>query len=403
MHIRLGLLASFLLLFSFAGCGDEPVNQSTPPPQNIGAPPIDPNIFPKAGATSFLTANELELLSSGTSNQQYSKGYNGKSTLDAAAGAGENPGVQPPPTEPPPDPTREIVEADVFKLEGDLLYVLNRYRGLVIIDVSNPDKMFIRGRLPFQAMPVEMYIRDGRAYVVSSDYFVYWQYDPEADPHGFHGSQVMIADVSNPDDPKQLGSLHVDGEVTDTRMVGDVLYTVSKRRADYWRYNTADWEDTHLDRLAQRRRPGQTSSEIERITFQGTSTLIHVAHHAIFVAAWDPNYYLTNPTDGAGDAGDLRRHQRSRRQAGQARQGLYPGPDRRQVQDELARRAPAGAEPAVVNGDERRHAPRGRHQATPTCSRSTRPSTSTTSTEAACRPPASTGSGPSPSPGTGYT
>ena len=40
-----------------------------------------------------------------------------------------------------------------------------------------------------------MYIRDGRAYVVNSDYFVYWQYDPEADPHGFHGSQVLIADV----------------------------------------------------------------------------------------------------------------------------------------------------------------------------------------------------------------
>jgi uncharacterized secreted protein with C-terminal beta-propeller domain len=156
--------------------------------------------------------------------------------------------------------------------------------------------MFVRGRLPFQAMPVEMYVRDGRAYVVSSDYFVYWQYDPEADPHGFHGSQVMIADVSNPDQPKKLGSLHVDGEVTDTRMVGDVIYTVSKRRADYWRYNTADWEDRTWIVSLNVADP-KNIKEIERITFSGTSTLIHVAHHAIFVAAWDPNYYLTDTTN----------------------------------------------------------------------------------------------------------
>ncbi|MEZ4468930.1 MAG: beta-propeller domain-containing protein, partial [bacterium] len=35
--------------------------------------------------------------------------------------------------------------------------------------------------------------------------------------------------------------------------------------------------------------------EIDRIEFSGTSTLIHVAHHAIFVAAQDPNFYLTGP------------------------------------------------------------------------------------------------------------
>jgi hypothetical protein len=299
----MGCLACLVLVlsFSFAGCGDEPTGPgTTPPASTAGTPPIDRDIFPRTGDTSFLTANELELLSSGThSGDDYSRGLNGKATLDAnsAGESGGGAGTPTPstPTEPAPDPTREIVEADVFKLDGNLLYVLNRYRGLVIIDVTNPDKMFIRGRLPFQAMPVEMYVRDGRAYVVSSDYFVYYQYDPEADPHGFHGSQVMIVDVSNPDQPKQLGALHVDGEVTDTRMVGDVIYTVSKRRPDYWRYNTADWEDRTWIVSLNVADP-KNIKEIQRITFSGMSTLIHVAHHAIFVAAWDPNYYLTAPT-----------------------------------------------------------------------------------------------------------
>ncbi len=290
----LGLAVSFASILS--ACDSEQIPSSvviTPPPAPQGGPPLDPALFPQPGSTEFLTANSRELLSDGTDG--YSRGHNSWDALaeSNSANAGGDPGVPPPSPEPTPDVSREIVEADVFKLEGDLLYVLNRYRGLVIIDVSNPDAMTIRGRLPFQAMPVEMYIRDGRAYVVNSDYFVHWQYDPEADPHGFHGSQVMIADVSDPDHPTSLGSLNVDGEITDTRMVGDVLYTVSKRRADYWRYNTADWEDTTWIVSLNVADPANIR-EIERITFQGTSTLIHVAHHAIFVAAWDPNYYLSS-------------------------------------------------------------------------------------------------------------
>lgn len=290
-----GIGLVLLAVLALAACGEPAgVPPVGVPPSKAKGPPIDPSIFPQPGTTSFKTANTKELLSDGS--EPYQGGYNaGAALAEDSAGKGT---PTPPPTtpapEPPPDPTREIVEADLYKLEGNLLYILNRYRGLVILDVANPDQMVVKGRLAFQAMPKEMYVRDGRAYVVSSDYFEYWQYDPEADPHGFHGSQVMIVDVSNPAAPKQLGSLQVDGEVTDTRMVGDVLYTVSKRRPDYWRYNTADWEDRTWIVSLNVKNPAAIQ-EIDRITFSGTSTLIHVAHHAIFVAAWDPNFYLTSP------------------------------------------------------------------------------------------------------------
>ncbi len=268
----------------------------TPPPGPPGeAPALDESIFPEPGTTAFVTANEKEQLSTGTGD--YNRGYNGGAEFDDSdgmAGAGaDEPGAVDPAPMPEPDPTREIVEADIFKLDGDILYVLNSYRGLIVIDLSSPDEPVVRGRLPFQAQPVDMYVRDGRAYIVMSDYFVYWQYDPDADPHGFHGSQVLIADVSSPDAPQALGSLPIEGEVTDTRMVGDVLYTVSKRNPDYWRYNTADWEDRTWIVSLNIADP-QNIREIDRITFQGTATLIHVAPHAIFVAAQDPNYYLTS-------------------------------------------------------------------------------------------------------------
>lgn len=315
-----GLLSAFALPLGLAACEGEPPasppadgtgpnalpsGPSTPPASPAGTPALDPAIFPQPGATSFLTANENEQLSLGTGQ---SIGANGRGELspeadgDFAGGAADegagaaDPGAGVPAPEPEavPDPAREIVEADVYKLEGDLLYVLNRWRGLVIIDVSDTSDLRVVGRLPFQAMPVEMYVREGRAYIVMSDYFEYWQYDREADPQGFHGSQVLIADVSVPARPVPLGSLPVDGEVTDTRMVGDVLYAVSHRRPDYWRYNTADWEDRTWIVSLNVADP-QAIREIDRVTFQGQSTLIHVAHHAIFVAAWDPNFYLTDP------------------------------------------------------------------------------------------------------------
>lgn len=271
-------------------------SEEAPPPVEQEGPRLDPLIFAQPGQTTFMSANENELLSTGATGRP---GANGRGELAGAADedsdGAQDPGAPAvPEPEAVPDPTREIVEADVFKLEGDLLYVLNRWRGLVIIDVSDPERLRIVGRLPFQAIPVEMYVTDGRAYVVSSDYFQYWQYDPEADPHGFHGSQVMIVDVEDPQNPEQIGALHVDGEVSDTRMVGDALYAVSKRRPDYWRYNTADWEDRTWVVSLDISNP-EDIREVERIEFSGTSTLIHVAHHAVFVAAWDPNFYLTDP------------------------------------------------------------------------------------------------------------
>ncbi len=275
---------------------DEPVGSiERPPVETTESPAVDRSIFPELGKTSFLSANNNELLSAGTSNP-----YSGRNSQDALAGTAsfDDDSSEAAPTDPEPmpdpDPTREIVEADLYKVEGNFVYVLNRYRGLVIIDLSVPDAPVVRGRLPFQAIPIEMYVRDGRAYIVMSDYFVYWMYDPDADPLGFHGSQILIVDVADVDNPTRLGSLPVEGEITDTRMVGDVLYAVSKRRPDFWRYNTADWEDTTWVVSLNLADPANIH-EVDRVTFRGTSTLIHAAQHAIFVAATDPNYYLYDP------------------------------------------------------------------------------------------------------------
>jgi hypothetical protein len=188
---------------------------------------------------------------------------------------------------------REIIEADIVQTDGDVLYALNRYRGLLLVDMSDPDAPFVKGRVPFQAQPVDMYLRDHRAYVVVSDYFNYWQFDDDADPFGFHGSQVLVVDVSDTASPSVTGTFNVDGEVTDTRIVGDVLYAVSKRNPEYWRYDTYEWKDTTWVMSINIADPAHIA-EVDRKEFSGSANLIQVYENALSIAAIDPNYYLVD-------------------------------------------------------------------------------------------------------------
>ncbi len=265
---------------------------------------LDPTLFPELGATSFETAKAEE--ASGASNNGVTGDLRvagaGLATpsVSGAAGSGAAapaaPGQLAPntaPTAQQPSAMREIVEADIVQAKGDILYALNRYRGLLLIDMSIPDSPIVVGRVPFQAQPVDMYLRDNKAYVVMSDYFQYWQFDSDADPLGFHGSQVLVVDVKDPAHPQAAGSFNVDGEVTDTRIVGDVLYTVSKRNPDYWRYDTQDWHDTTWVMSIDIADPLHIKA-VDKQEFPGAANLIQVYDTALSIAATDPNYYLVD-------------------------------------------------------------------------------------------------------------
>jgi hypothetical protein len=279
-------------------------------PVDISA--MDGAEFPKLNTTSFETAKALEESSGGGPVAERGVGLPVAGVATAAGAAPQQPSDNakspPPPSAAAPinpagNPAamapadsgvmREIVEADIVQAQGDILYLLNRYRGLVLVDMSNPDSPYVRGRVPFQAQPVDMYVRDGKALIVMSDYFSYWQFDSDADPLGFHGSQVMVVDVADPSHPAVNGSFNVDGEVTDTRIVGDVLYAVSKRNPDYWRYDTQDWKDTTWVLSIDLSDPSQIH-QVDKHEFPGAANLIQVYQTALSIAAIDPNYYLVD-------------------------------------------------------------------------------------------------------------
>ena len=52
---------------------------------------------------------------------------------------------------------REIVESDIYKFDGNILWLVNQYKGLISVDISNPENLKIIGNLKFKGSVGEMY------------------------------------------------------------------------------------------------------------------------------------------------------------------------------------------------------------------------------------------------------
>jgi hypothetical protein len=153
-------------------------------------------------------------------------------TTGAGGAAGIPPGAPTTGSKATPAPDRKVEETDLYRVEGDRLYYINGYRGLMVFDVSDINQPKLLGRSPIFGSPVEMIVRNGVAIVVVADW--YGRLD---DGSPFHGSIVRGLDANDPADIRVLGEAKLGGWVRDTRVVGDVIYAVSEEYN--WRYG---WE-----------------------------------------------------------------------------------------------------------------------------------------------------------------
>lgn len=123
----------------------------------------------------------------------------------------------------------QVKETDLYRVDGDRLYYLNSYRGLMVFDISNVDDPKLLGRSPVFGTPVEMYVKNGIATVVVGDW-----YGSAPDGSPFHGSVVRTINAQNPGAIQVTGEVQVKGWARDMRVVGTNLYIVSE---DYgWAY-----------------------------------------------------------------------------------------------------------------------------------------------------------------------
>ena len=129
------------------------------------------------------------------------------------------PGVVPVAGEPAPS-SREVVEADIWKLSGDTLFFFNQYRGLQVIDIREPDAARVRGSLSLPAAGEDLYLL-GEEHVVLLVHDACGQWwDGEAE------NRILIVNVEL-DPPRIVASLPVKGQIRESRLVGTALYVAA--------------------------------------------------------------------------------------------------------------------------------------------------------------------------------
>ena len=178
---------------------------------------------------------------------------------------------------------REVEESDIWRMDGDRLYFFNQFRGLQIIDISDPDSPKVTGTLSLPASGEQMYVmEDGRVVLLVHD---------ACNSLGAgEGSRIVIVDATdNP--PSILSILPASGAIMESRLVDTALYTVSQfyapveetdpqtaRIAGHWEYRLtiSSWD------LAV---PGSPIHQGEH-PISGSAQAVYATENALFIAVW---------------------------------------------------------------------------------------------------------------------
>ena len=191
---------------------------------------------------------------------------------------------------------RTVEEADLVKVVGNKMYVLNMFRGLYIIDVKDPANATILGRCPVVGEPVEMYVMGSVALItVRSDYSFwmrYWEMDAMGQGTGTIGTMIYIVGVANPAQPVIYKIVELKGFASESRRVGHVIYQTTNYY-DYYNtpsfdaktaaYNNVVEKDSTIVSSIDFGNP-ETLGMVDRVVFDGSSVQVHASVNAFYVA-----------------------------------------------------------------------------------------------------------------------
>lgn len=187
--------------------------------------------------------------------------------------------------------TRAVVESDIWKREGDRLYIYNPYRGLLVLDVSKPGEPVLLGDLYLPQSGDALYVLDRNhvALITHTASSLMWNQQPGQGQE----SGVIICDVSS-GVPKRVKTLAVPGQVTESRLVGDALYVASQVSSDQPWNGPQEIQVTGFD-LSQPEKPAQRNTVAVTLKTQNSSgylNAVQASDHYFLVAsqiwAYDP-------------------------------------------------------------------------------------------------------------------
>jgi hypothetical protein len=195
--------------------------------------------------------------------------------------------------------SRQVVESDIWKIHGQTLYFFNQYRGLQVIDISDPDAAVVRGMLDLPAAGEQMYLLDDNHLILLARDDCRWlSSGPE--------NRVLIVNVKD-QIPRVVASLSVAGYIQESRLIGTALYVAAQTsRPLPMDNNGATWE---WGTLVSSFDLGNPSNPVARNTlwYSGYGNTVAANDVFLFVVTEQPSTWtssvvrcidITNP-DGA--------------------------------------------------------------------------------------------------------
>lgn len=138
---------------------------------------------------------------------------------------------------------REVSTSDAVRVEGSTLFYAESGTGLTLVDISDPAKPRRMANVPFVGMPRALFVREGIAWVVFTDFDARFTTADEA------ATVVRAVDVTHPDAPVVVGDEVRIGHPRDAKLVGGVLYTLAATKTGSMvesfsvRRGKLDWRD----------------------------------------------------------------------------------------------------------------------------------------------------------------
>ncbi len=244
------------------GCVETPATGPTPPPA-VGSSEFES--APPAGTSGTRATNET----SGAADAGAAPAPSGSGATTSTA--------------------RAVEETDIYRLDGERLYYLNGYRGLMVFDVHDVDSPRLLGRVPLYGYPVEMVVRNGVASAIMSDW-----YGMDSTGRAFHGSVVRASDARDTSNLPVISEIALGDWVRDSRVVGDVLYTIAEEWGGYGYYDDEVTSSASRGRVVINSIDFSTPGVLRRAgerAFDGYSGVFNVTADAILMAHTNETTY----------------------------------------------------------------------------------------------------------------
>jgi alpha-tubulin suppressor-like RCC1 family protein len=198
---------------------------------------------------------------------------------------------------------RSVVEADIWKISGDTLYLFNQFRGLQIIDLADSAEPELKATLAYPASGEDLYLH-GPDHVL----LLARSRPCDAGQSPSQESAAIVIDVSA-EAPLEVARVPLPGRILESRLVGSALYVATETWQPGAPGSEADgaWENgtilTGID-LSAPESPAVKPS----LWLPGSGNVVSATERFLMVATidtaqhswWDSELHLVDIADPAG-------------------------------------------------------------------------------------------------------